>query len=440
MESIQKIKALFDIVGESPLLDSAIEKALLVAESDLNVLVTGESGSGKEKFAKIIHACSLRKHKPYISINCGALPDGTINSELFGHVKGAFTGALTDHKGYFEEVNEGTIFLDEIGDLPLDTQARLLRVLDYGEIFPVGSSKMNKVNVRVVAATNVNLPQAIANGDFRADLYYRLCGIQIQLPALRERKNDIPLLFMKFATEEALRNPQLQKEPIRLTPAAENLLKEYPFPGNVRELKNLAERVSVMERNRVVDVEQLKKYLMPQFEQGLVLSRNNAKSANRDYSQAYGQDAVYKFLFELRRDVDDIQKLLQGLLRNENPFTEKERKLWLNRLNTVERSQSLGESTYAQSILPSATAAASETREIESEDAEVEEISEPSAAEEQGLDIETDEQSERNRIEKALAFYKGRQKDAANKLQISVRTLQRRIEKFGIDVQQYKKK
>ena len=440
MESIQKIKALFDIVGESPLLDSAIEKALLVAESDLNVLVTGESGSGKEKFAKIIHACSLRKHKPYISINCGALPDGTINSELFGHVKGAFTGALTDHKGYFEEVNEGTIFLDEIGDLPLDTQARLLRVLDYGEIFPVGSSKMKKVNVRVVAATNVNLPQAIANGDFRADLYYRLCGIQIQLPALRERKNDIPLLFMKFATEEALRNPQLQKEPIRLTPAAENLLKEYPFPGNVRELKNLAERVSVMERNRVVDVEQLKKYLMPQFEQGLVLSRNNAKSANRDYSQAYGQDAVYKFLFELRRDVDDIQKLLQGLLRNENPFTEKERKLWLNRLNTVERSQSLGESTYAQSILPSATAAASETREIESEDAEVEEISEPSAAEEQGLDIETDEQSERNRIEKALAFYKGRQKDAANKLQISVRTLQRRIEKFGIDVQQYKKK
>ena len=258
MEDLQAIKQRFEIIGNAPGLNRAIDIAMQVAPTDLSVLITGESGVGKEVFPRIIHAFSARKHATYIAVNCGAIPEGTIDSELFGHEKGAFTGAVSDRKGYFEVTDGGTIFLDEVGELPLPTQARLLRVLESGEFIRVGSSKVQKTNVRVIAATNVNIPEAVKNGKFREDLYYRLNTIPIAIPPLRERQEDIPLLFRKFAADFA---EKYRMPAIRLTEEAVEVLKTFRWPGNVRQLKNVAEQISIIEQERSVDALTLKKYL-----------------------------------------------------------------------------------------------------------------------------------------------------------------------------------
>lgn len=258
MEDLQAIKQRFEIIGTNEGLNRAIDIARQVAPTDLSVLITGESGVGKEIFPRIIHFFSSRKHSPYIAVNCGAIPEGTIDSELFGHEKGAFTGALSDRKGYFEVTDGGTIFLDEVGELPLSTQARLLRVLETGEFIRVGSSKVQKTNVRVIAATNLDIPQAVKNGKFREDLYYRLNTIPIYIPPLRERKEDIPLLFRKFAADFA---EKYRMPAVRLTEEAIQLLEAYRWPGNIRQLKNITEQISIIEQERTVDASTLKKYL-----------------------------------------------------------------------------------------------------------------------------------------------------------------------------------
>ena len=261
MEDIRSIKQRFEIIGNDVKLDRAIEKAVQVAPTDFTVLITGESGAGKEIFPRIIHSFSARKHAQYTAVNCGAIPEGTIDSELFGHEKGSFTGALSDRKGYFEVSDGGTIFLDEVGELPLATQAKLLRVLEAGEFIRVGSSKVQKTNVRVIAATNVDLPAAVKNGKFREDLFYRISTIPIQIPPLRERKGDIPLLFRKFAADFA---EKYRMPAARLTDDAARLLEEYRWPGNVRQLKNVAEQVSILERERLIDAATLREYLPAQ--------------------------------------------------------------------------------------------------------------------------------------------------------------------------------
>ena len=313
-QEIQSIKQRFGIIGSSPGLNHAINVAMQVAATDLTVLITGESGSGKESFSKIIHSLSSRKHGQFIAINCGAIPEGTIDSELFGHEKGSFTGALDARKGYFETTNGGTIFLDEIGEMPIGTQARLLRVLENGEFIRVGSSKTQKTDVRVVAATNVNLMDAVDKGKFREDLYYRLNTVPIYVPPLRERGTDIELLFRKFTTDFAER---YRIEPLQLTEAAKRLLMSYPFPGNIRQLKNMAEQISILEseRNEPIEADVLAKYLpQNQRQPSQALSLLGGGQAGDNFSE---RDLLYKVLFDMRRDVNDLKRLLREVLGNE---------------------------------------------------------------------------------------------------------------------------
>ncbi|GAB4041578.1 sigma-54 interaction domain-containing protein [Spirosoma gilvum] len=314
-QEIQSVKQRFGIIGNAPALNYAINVAMQVAATDLTVLITGESGSGKESFSKIIHSLSARKHGQFIAINCGAIPEGTIDSELFGHEKGSFTGAVDSRKGYFETTNGGTIFLDEIGEMPLGTQARLLRVLENGEFIRVGSSKTQKTDVRVVAATNVNLMDAVEKGKFREDLYYRLNTVPIYVPPLRERGTDIELLFRKFTTDFAER---YRIKPLQLTEGAKQVLMSFPFPGNIRQLKNIAEQVSILEseQNKPIEADTLAKYL-PSAQQP---SRTLAL-----FPQAHGGNAenfserelLYKVLFDMRRDMNDLKKLVRDMLGNE---------------------------------------------------------------------------------------------------------------------------
>ena len=310
--NIQEIKQRYGIIGNAMGLNMALEKALLVAPTDLSVLISGESGAGKEIFSQIIHANSTRKHYQYIAVNCGAIPDGTIDSELFGHEKGAFTGAVDSRKGYFEVVDNGTIFLDEVGELPLSTQVRLLRVLETGEYYRVGSSKALKTNVRVIAATNVNLLKAIEENKFREDLYYRLNTVPISIPPLRERNEDIVHLFKKFANDcaEHYRMPLL-----RIDESANNILIHYRWPGNIRQLKNIAEQIAVIEENRLLTADVLRKYLPESFNVSLPALINKASDAD-NISFANEREILYKILFDMKKDVGDLKKLVNEIMQN----------------------------------------------------------------------------------------------------------------------------
>jgi transcriptional regulator with PAS, ATPase and Fis domain len=307
---LQSVKNRFGIIGNAPTLNHALSVAIQVAPTDLTVLINGESGSGKESFSKVIHALSSRKHGPFIAINCGAIPEGTIDSELFGHVKGSFTGAIDDRKGYFETTSTGTIFLDEIAEMPIGTQARLLRVLENGEFIPVGSSKVKKTDVRVVAATNVNLLEAIERGRFREDLYYRLNTVPLHVPALRERGYDIELLFRKFSTDFAEKN---HIRPIELTENASQMLMNFRFPGNIRQLKNIAEQITILEFERLVSAEILTKYLPREQSSRLpTLLRGLNGGNDSNFSE---RDLLYKVLFDMRKDMTDLKKLVLSLMQ-----------------------------------------------------------------------------------------------------------------------------
>ena len=334
LEKIKTIKQKFGIVGNSTPLNHAIEVAVQVAPTDMTVLISGESGTGKESFSKIIHSISKRKHGQFIAVNCGAIPEGTIDSELFGHEKGSFTGANESRKGYFEVTDKGTIFLDEIGEMPLSTQSRLLRILENGEFMKVGSSKVQKTDVRIIAATNVNLEDAVRNKKFREDLFYRLNTVPIIVPPLREREEDISLLFRKFASDFADKN---NINPIRLSEEAKKELMKYRFPGNIRELKNITEQMSVLEIERNIDLETVKKYI-PESNNLPALSNTNPDSDDENYNE---RDILYKILFDLKNDVTEMKKIIDNILNTndnvhlDNKDTEliEERKILINDTN-----------------------------------------------------------------------------------------------------------
>ncbi|HXB13257.1 MAG TPA: sigma-54 dependent transcriptional regulator [Bacteroidia bacterium] len=367
--TIQELKNRFRIIGNSPLLDRVIDIARQVAATDLSVLITGESGTGKEVFPQIIHQLSPRKHNQYIAVNCGAIPEGTIDSELFGHEKGSFTGAHDTRKGYFEVASGGTIFLDEVAELPLPTQVRLLRVLETGEFIRVGSSKVMKTDVRIVAATNITMLQHIEKGRFREDLYYRLNTVPLSIPPLRDRKEDIPLLFRKFSTDFA---DKYKMPPIKLTPEAEELLINYYWKGNVRQLKNVTEQISVIEKNREIDAKTLAPYL-PDGSSVTLPTLFKPEGVNTSGSEFSERELLYKVLFEMRRDMFDLKKVVLGLLDNEERLSttipqgtakiihrlndeiqpaEKD-KVQVHNVHKIEESQSLDEKekTYIKTIL-----------------------------------------------------------------------------------------
>lgn len=415
-EKLQEIKQRFGIIGNAELLNRAIERAYLVAPTDYAILVVGESGVGKEFFPKIVHNFSNRKHAPYIAINCGAIPNGTIDSELFGHVKGSFTGALTDHKGYFEEANGGTIFLDEVGELPLETQVRLLRVLETGEFLRVGSSTVQKTNVRVVAATNVNLQQAIVQGRFREDLFYRLSTITIEVPALRERKEDIPILFRKFAADctERYNMPSL-----RLTDDAKTLLQNYYFRGNIRQLKNIAEQICVLEQRREIGAETLHKYL-PQDGIGRAPALIGKE---QDNSYAAEREILYKLLFDMKRELDELKQKLGNMPTNEND----------NQYAT--QSHSITPTTITIATNPDAGKAEYEQAEEVTDSIE---HNEHQAQEDAISLIKTEngmsplQQLEKETIKRALEQNKGNRKQAAAEIGMSERTLYRKIKEYEL--------
>ncbi len=406
-EQITSVKQRFGIIGTSELLDRALEVALRVAPTDLTVLVTGESGVGKEFFPQVIHANSARKHNKYIAVNCAAIPEGTIDSELFGHEKGAFTGALDARKGYFEEADGGTIFLDEVAELPLPTQARLLRVLQSGEFIRVGSSKVQKTNVRVVAATNTDLPQAILSGRFREDLYYRLGTVPIVVPALRERPGDIPLLFRKFASDVAT---QYRMPAVTLDNGARELLMDYYWRGNIRQLKNVAEQISAIEQVRVVSPEVLAKYL-PRQEGGAPVATDIPRM-NAD--MATERELLYKVLFDMRSDINDLKRMLSELMQG----------AWMHR----EPSHDI------KALLPSTTQGSVRVMESGSAygsgvavDTESEDVTDEPPREKTKADMQ------REQIVRALRRNNGRRREAAAELFMSERTLYRKIKELGIE-------
>ena len=395
---VQSIKRTFGIIGNDPQLLHAIEIAAQVANTDLTVLITGENGTGKDVFPRIIHQNSARKHGQYFAVNCGAIPEGPIDSELFGHEKGSFTGAIAERKGYFEIANEGTLFLDEVAELPLSTQARLLRVLENGEYIRVGGQKVMKTNVRVVAATNVDLPIAIQKGKFREDLYYRLNTIPIHIPALRERKGDIYLLFRKFANDFAEKS---RMPAITLTPEAVKVLEDYRWDGNVRQLKNVTEQISIIEQQRVITDTVLERYLPNKITTALPVLFQREDS-NEGVSE---RDLLYKVLFEMKHDIAELRHTVNELT---------------NRQNTVNTS-------YIES-----TPVAIEPVTIEPDFTEIvpsEEIVHEQHHITENLSLE---QNEIEMIKKALEKHKGKRKDAAKELGISERTLYRKINEFGI--------
>ena len=394
---IQQVKQRFGIIGNSPGLNRAIDVALQVAPTDLSVRITGESGVGKETFPQIIHQNSQRKHGQYIAVNCGAIPEGTIDSELFGHEKGSFTGALADRKGYFEVADGGTIFLDEVGELPTPTQARLLRVLESGEFIKVGSSKVQKTNVRIVAATNVNLTRAVAEGKFREDLYYRLSTVPIQVPPLRDRSEDIVLLFRKFASDCA---EKYRMPPIRLEEDARQLLVSYRWPGNVRELKNVTERISVIEEKREITADILRQYL-PNLDTArypvLVKPENEQKVFSSE------REILYQVLFDMKKDVNELKKLVHDIMGGNVPVP------------TVDE----GAPAYVtQPIHPEVVHSMRPP------------LQEPVDVEEETLSLE---EVEKEMIRKALEKHNGRRKNAAADLKISERTLYRKIKEYNLE-------
>jgi transcriptional regulator with PAS, ATPase and Fis domain len=385
----EQVKLRYGIIGNNPVLHRAIDVALQVAPTDLSVLITGESGVGKETFPQIIHQHSPRKHRQYIAVNCGAIPEGTIDSELFGHEKGSFTGALADRKGYFEVADGGTIFLDEEGELPIPTQARLLRVLESGEFIKVGSSKVEKTNVRIVAATNVNLLEAIAQQKFREDLYYRLSTVPIQIPPLRERPEDLPLLFRKFAGDCA---EKYRMPPISLDDDARRMLLAYRWPGNIRELKNVTERISVIERDRLITATELSAYL-PHPAMDNLPAIMNRDSEQKTFNNE--REILYQILFDMKKDVNELKKLVHDIM-NENiqrPVPVSSDEPFLHPLHPVPHIQE------AETV-------------------------------EESLSID---QVEKGLIRRALEKHNGRRKNAAADLNISERTLYRKIKEYNLE-------
>lgn len=410
---IQSVKQRFGIIGNSPLLNNAVRVAMQVAPTDMSVLITGESGSGKESFSKIIHHLSARKHGQFIAINCGSIPEGTIDSELFGHEKGSFTGAHEARKGYFEVTNGGTIFLDEIGEMPLGTQARLLRVLENGEFIKVGSSKVQKTDVRVVAATNINLMQRVEEGKFREDLYYRLSTVPIYVPPLRERGKDIDLLFRKFATDFA---EKYKVKPISLTDDAREALLKYRFPGNIRQLKNLVEQISVLSTDdKEITSEKLLHYI-PQESSLPALYRSAAPNAD-SYTE---RDILYKVLFDMKKDVLDLKKIVLELYNRQGTASQ----LIKDHPSLFEGIEATVEEPVVLNI-PSTNAGLHTVREPEEE---VHDISHET--EDDSLSIE---KKEKELIMRALLKNNNRRKYAARDLGISERTLYRKIKQYHLE-------
>ena len=388
----EQAKQRFGIIGNSPKLERAIDVSLQVAPTDVSILVVGESGTGKESIPKIIHQNSKRKHNPYIAVNCGAIPEGTIDSELFGHEKGSFTGAHESRKGYFEAADGGTIFLDEVGELPIASQARLLRVLENGEIIKVGSSKAQKIDVRIIAATNINLLQAVANGKFREDLYYRLNTISINLPALRDRGDDINLLFRKFAADFA---DQYNTPPIRLTDDALHVLQNYNWPGNIRQLRNFVAQLSVIETERMISSEKLQAQLPNIATSGIVKYEDKNKA---DLSE---REILYKVLFDMKRDLTELKKITFDLIQKE------------------------GSTEIMQSVNPTIF------NDTEDDGIMINQAKEPRTINiEESLSLI---EQEKKLIEKSLVKHKGKRKNAAAELGISERTLYRKLKELGLE-------
>lgn len=406
---IQGIKQRFEIIGNSPDLNRAIEVAVQVAPTDLSVLISGESGTGKEMFPQIIHQFSSRKHGKYIAVNCGAIPEGTIDSELFGHEKGAFTGALSDRKGYFQEADGGTIFLDEIGELPLSTQVRLLRVLETGEFIKVGSSKMIKSDVRVIAATNVDIPKAIEEGKFREDLYYRLNTVPINILPLRQRPDDIYLLFRKFARDFA---EKYRMPPVRLDDEARIALINYRWPGNVRQLKNITEQISIIEENRDVTADVLRKYLPDSASSRLPALFSKKEEA----SYASEREILYKVLFDMKRDMNDLKKLVLDLMENkESPISGDQARIIQNLYDDGE--DNLPQREHA-------------SKPLQINHLDKNNIQDTEEIVEESLSLE---EKEIELIKKALEKHNGKRKYAARELGISERTLYRKIKEYDIN-------
>ena len=414
MESIQAIKQRFGIIGNDPILNRALEKALKVAPTDISVLVTGESGVGKESIPKITHQFSHRKHAKYIAVNCGAIPEGTIDSELFGHEKGAFTGATSERKGYFEVADGGTIFLDEVGELPLTTQVRLLRVLENGEFIKVGSSKVQKTNIRIVAATNLDMYEAIKENKFREDLYYRLSTVEIKLPALRDRKEDIHLLFRKFSSDFALK---YKMPSIRIDKDALEVLINYPWNGNIRQLKNVAEQISVLERERNIDKITLINYL-PNSQKSNLPALIKKKQSTSDFSNE--REILYKVLFDMKNDLNDLKKLTMELMKNDN-MSEFQK----NNENLIQKIyEERKESETHQTI----NVKNNNSKEIEVvKDNNYQYVQELNSSETLSL-----HDKELELIKKSLERHDGKRKLAAEELGISERTLYRKIKQFDL--------
>ena len=408
---LQSIKNRFGIIGNSPALNYALQVATQVASTDLTVLIAGESGVGKEAFSHIIHSLSARKHNPFIAVNCGAIPEGTIDSELFGHEKGSFTGAADSRKGYFETVNSGTIFLDEIGELPLGTQARLLRVLESGEFIRVGSSKVQKTDVRVIAASNKDLLQLVQNGKFREDLYYRLSTVPIRVPSLRDRKEDIPLLFRKFAVDFAER---YKTAPVQLDDEARQKLMNYPFPGNVRELKNLAEQISVLAADKQISAGELSKFLPEHNPTNRLPILAHVNGDSHEFNNE--REILYKLFFDMKRDVTELKKLFFEVIQN--PGGTHQGQSYMNEVKELQTHE-MPQPVLVTSNLPSSTQPVIMHNDIHDHE-EVEE----------SLSIMD---KEKELIIKALKKHRGKRKDAATDLGISERTLYRKLKEYDID-------
>ena len=418
---IQSVKLRFGIIGNTEELNRAIDVAMQVAPTDLSVLVTGESGVGKESFPQIIHQFSRRKHGPYIAVNCGAIPEGTIDSELFGHEKGAFTGAISDRNGYFAEANGGTIFLDEVGELPLSTQARLLRVLETGEYIKVGSSKVQKTDVRIVAATNVDFSEAIAEGRFREDLYYRLNTVPIKVPPLRERPNDIPLLFRKFAADFA---EKYHMPAIQLNDAARQLLVAYSWPGNIRQLKNITEQISIIETNRDITPEILRNYLPPQQSSRLP-ALLGVKPAGNGKSFESEREILYQVLFDMRRDVTELKKLVHDIMAERGGTSVVASHEPVHYIQEAP-VKLVHDAPVVMTSVPSVTPLS----EPVVKPAEAQEVQDTEEYVEENLSLDD---VEKEMIRKALERHHGKRKNAANDLKISERTLYRKIKEYGLD-------
>ncbi|MFV0142407.1 MULTISPECIES: sigma-54 interaction domain-containing protein [Empedobacter] len=423
MDSLQTIKQRFGIIGNNIALNRALEKAIQVSPTDISVLVIGESGVGKEFIPKIIHNQSARKHNNYIAVNCGAIPEGTIDSELFGHEKGAFTGATQTRKGYFEVADGGTIFLDEVGELPLATQVRLLRILESGEFMKVGSSELQKTNVRVVAATNVKLKEAVEKGKFREDLYYRLNTVQIDIPALRERKEDINLLFRKFASDFA---NKYRMPHIELSPEAQNYIANYPWPGNVRQLRNFAEQVSVVEKDRVISLEKIME-LLPNNSTMLTVTNTSKDGSSSDFME---RELLFKVLLDMKKDLNDLRALTLDLIKHKDveDFNGNTQEL----IQRVYQDQNEPEEDFVPSqynLVPTKSAPITPNYQQSQYDYsndvyDVSPIEEP-----ESLSLQD---NEKEMIKLALEKHKGKRKMAADELGISERTLYRKIKQYHL--------